>query len=76
MAKRKSKGDWPEDWRERIAGDEEDFLSALKEIADPVELGRLWNNTKKMCHNSGTICAICRNSIGRMPVMPNYDMPH
>lgn len=47
MAKRKSKGGWPEDWREQIAGDDEEFLGALKEIADPVELGRLWNSTKK-----------------------------
>ena len=47
MAKRKSKGGWPEDWREQIARDDEEFLGALKEIADPVELCRLWNSTKK-----------------------------
>ncbi len=47
MAKRKSKGGWPEDWREKIAGDDEEFLGALKEIADPVELGRLWSQTQE-----------------------------
>jgi len=36
--------DWPQDWRERMAGDDKDMLKGLQRLKSPLDVGKSWRN--------------------------------
>lgn len=40
-------GDWPSDWRSKIAGDDADFLKELERFPDLQKLGKSWRDAQK-----------------------------